>query len=227
MENQNIFDYLKLRASWGKLGNDKVAASAGFASITPVRGVFGNNIAIDGFTNTSNFSWLAWEVVKETNVGVNFATLNNRLSGDIDWYRRVTDNAVISPTLPMQSSTIAGNYGVILNTGVELSLNWTDQIGKDFTYSIGANMAYLHNEVTDLKNGTSMIRGGKTVQKIGEKMNSYYGYKVVGVYQTPEECAADPIAVANGLEPGDFKYEDVNNDGVINGSDKQILGSCK
>ena len=225
MENQNIFDYLKLRASWGKLGNDKVAASAGFASITPVRGVFGNNIAIDGFTNTSNFSWLAWEVVKETNVGVNFATLNNRLSGDIDWYRRVTDNAVISPTLPMQSSTIAGNYGVILNTGVELSLNWTDQIGKDFTYSIGANMAYLHNEVTDLKNGTSMIRGGKTVQKIGEKMNSYYGYKVVGVYQTPEECAADPIAVANGLEPGDFKYEDVNNDGVIDGSDKQILGS--
>ena len=225
MENQNIFDYLKLRASWGKLGNDKVAASAGFASITPVRGVFGNNIAIDGYTNTSNFSWLAWEVVKETNVGVNFATLNNRLSGDIDWYRRVTDNAVISPTLPMQNSTIAGNYGVILNTGVELSLNWTDQIGKDFTYSIGANMAYLHNEVTDLKNGTSMIRGGKTVQKIGEKMNSYYGYKVVGIYQTPEECAADPIAVANGLEPGDFKYEDVNNDGVIDGSDKQILGS--
>ena len=111
MENQNIFDYLKLRASWGKLGNDKVAASAGFASITPVRGVFGYNVAnvangvvLDGFTNTSNFSWLAWEVVKETNVGVNFATLNNRLSGDIDWYRRVTDNAVISPTLPMQNS---------------------------------------------------------------------------------------------------------------------------
>jgi len=225
MEDQSVFDYLKVRASWGKLGNDKIAASAGFASINPVRAVFGNGIALDGYTNTSNFSWLAWEVVKETNVGINFATLGNRLNADIDWYRRVTDNAVISPTLPMQSSTIAGNYGVILNSGVELSLNWSDKIGDDFTYTIGTTMSYLHNEVTDLKNGTSIIRGGKTVNMIGEKMNSYYGYKVVGIYQTPEEVAADPIAVANNLEPGDFKYEDVNGDGAIDGSDKQILGS--
>lgn len=225
MENQHVFDYLKLRASWGKLGNDKIAASAGFASITPVRGVFGTNTALDGYYNTSNFSWLAWEVVKETNVGVNFSMLKNRLSADIDWYRRVTDNAVISPTLPMQTTTIAGNYGVILNTGVELSLNWSDKIGDDFTYTIGTTLSYLHNEVTDLKNGTSIIRGGKTVNMIGEKMNSYYGYKVVGIYQTAEEVAADPIAVANNLEPGDFKYQDVNGDNVIDGSDKQILGS--
>ncbi len=225
MKDQNIFDYLKLRASWGKLGNDKVAASAGFASISTVQAVFGTNTAIDGYTNTSNFSWLAWEVVNETNVGVNFSTLKNRLSADIDWYYRLTDNAVISPTLPMQNTTIAGNYGVILNTGVDLSLNWSDRIGKDFTYSIGANLAYLHNEVKDLKNGTSIIRGGKTVNMIGEKMNSYYGYKVIGIYQTEEQCANDPIAVANNLEPGDFIYEDVNGDGVIDGSDKQILGS--
>ena len=224
MENQDIFDYLKLRASWGKLGNDKVAASAGFASINVVQGVFGGTTALPGFTNSTNFSWLAWEVVKETNVGVNFSTLNNRLSGDIDWYYRLTDNAVISPKLPMQNTTIAGNYGEILNTGVELSLNWTDKIGEDFTYTIGANMAYLHNEVKALKDGT-LIRGGKTVQKVGEKMNSYYGYKVIGIYQTPEECAADPIAVDNNLEPGDFKYEDVNGDNVIDGNDKQILGS--
>lgn len=63
---------MKLRASWGKLGNDKIAASAGFASIQNVRSVFGPNTAIDGFINTTNFSWLGWEVVNETNVGVNF-----------------------------------------------------------------------------------------------------------------------------------------------------------
>lgn len=56
-------------------------------------------------------------------------------------------------------------------------------------------------------------------------MNSFYGYKVIGIYQTPEQCAADPIAVANGLEPGDFIYEDVNGDHVIDGNDKQVLGS--
>ncbi len=75
-----------------------------------------------------------------------------------------------------------------------------------------------------LRDGVNMIKGGKTVQKVGEKMNSYYGYKVVGVYQTDEECAADPIAVANGLVPGDFKYEDVNGDHVINEAYKKILG---
>lgn len=203
MADQNVLDYLKVRASWGKLGNDKIAASAGFASTKPVRGVFGNTV-LDGYTYESNFSWLSWEVVNETNVGLNFATLNNRLSGDIDWYYRKTENAVISPTIPMQNTTIAGNYATILNTGVDLSLNWADKLSKDFSYNVGFNIGYLHNEVKSLLNNLNIIKGGKTVQKVGEKMNSYYGYKVIGIYQTPEECAADPIAVANKLVPGDF-----------------------
>lgn len=219
MADQNVLDYLKVRASWGKLGNDKIAASAGFASTNPVRGVFGNTV-LDGYTYESNFSWLSWEVVNETNVGLNFATLNNRLSGDIDWYYRKTENAVISPTIPMQNTTIAGNYATILNTGVDLSLNWADKLSKDFSYNVGFNIGYLHNEVKSLLNNLNIIKGGKTVQKVGEKMNSYYGYKVIGIYQTPEECAADPIAVANKLVPGDFKYEDVNGDGAIDGRDK-------
>ena len=132
MKNQNIFDYMKLRASWGKLGNDKIAASAGFASIQNVQSVFGPNTAIDGFINTTNFSWLGWEVVNETNVGVNFSTLKNRLNADIDWYYRLTDNAVISPKLPMSGELLAGNNGQILNTGIDLSLNWNDKIGQDF-----------------------------------------------------------------------------------------------
>ena len=71
----------------------------------------------------------------------------------------------------------------------------------------------------------SSIKGGKTINMVGKEMNSYYGYKVVGVYQTLEECAEDPIAVANKLVPGDFKYEDVNGDNVIDGDDRQVLGS--
>lgn len=139
MADQNVLDYLKVRASWGKLGNDKIAASAGFASTNPVRGVFGNTV-LDGYTYESNFSWLSWEVVNETNVGLNFATLNNRLSGDIDWYYRKTENAVISPTIPMQNTTIAGNYATILNTGVDLSLNWADKLSKDFSYNVGLTL---------------------------------------------------------------------------------------
>mgnify|MGYP002525143022 CR=1 FL=1 len=225
MKNQKVFDFLKLRASWGKLGNDKIAASAGYAAATTNRAVFGTNNALDGYINGSTFSWLAWEVVKETNVGLNFSTLGNRLTADIDWYCRLTDNAVISPTRPMQNTTVAGNWGQILNTGVDVTLNWNQKVSDDFSYQVGANLTWLHNEVKSLKDGITMLQGGKTVQVVGEKMNSYYGYKVVGVYQTEAACQADPIAVANGLQPGDFKYEDVNADGVIDGSDKQVLGS--
>ena len=226
MADQKAFDYLKLRASWGKLGNDKIAASAGFANVNVVQAVFGTNNPLDGYKNTSNFSWLGWEVVNETNVGLSLATLRNRLSADIDWYYRMTENAVISPMIPMTTNTIAGNYGEVLNSGIDLSLNWNDKINKDFSYNIGFNLGWLHNEVKSLKGELNYIKdGGKVVQMVGEKMNSYYGYKVVGIYQTAEECANDPIAVANNLQPGDFKYQDVNGDDKIDGQDKQVLGS--
>lgn len=218
-------NYLKLRASWGLLGNDKIGASYGTTSSSVTRAVFGTNTALSGYINATNFSWLSWEVVNETNIGTNFAFLGNRLTGDIDWYYRLTQNAVVSPALPMQEETIAGNWGEILNMGVDINLNWEHHVDKDWTYFIGANVSWLRNRVMSLRDGVNMIKGGKTVQKVGEKMNSYYGFKVVGVYQTDEECATDPIAVANGLVPGDFRYEDVNNDNVIDESDKQILGS--
>ena len=218
-------DYLKLRASWGLLGNDKIGASFGTTSSDLARAVFGTNTAVSGYINSTNFSWLSWEVVNETNVGTNFAFFGNKLTGDIDWYYRLTQNAVVSPMLPMQEQSIAGNWGEILNMGVDVNLNWEQRIGKDFTYFVGGNVSWLRNRVMSLREGVNIIKGGKTVQMVGEKMNSYYGFKVVGVYQTDEECATDPIAVANGLVPGDFKYQDVNGDKIIDDSDKQILGS--
>ncbi|GAA6401584.1 hypothetical protein K020075H21_09230 [Bacteroides ovatus] len=226
MKDQKFFDYLKLRASWGRLGNDHVAASDGFASITTgnsASGVFGNS-TFPGYQNTTYFSYLKWELVDETNVGLNFSTFKNRLNVDLDYFYRLTKRAVISPRLPFSNDVLAGNYGKILNSGFDLSLNWNDNIGRDFKYNLGVNLSYLKNKVKDL-GGLSSIKGGKTINMVGKEMNSYYGYKVVGVYQTLEECAEDPIAVANKLVPGDFKYEDVNGDNVIDGDDRQVLGS--
>ena len=226
MKDQDLFQYLKLRASWGKLGNDKIAASAGYAASATARAVFGTNNALDGYINGSTFSWLSWETVNETNIGLNFTTANNHLTGDIDWYYRLTSDAVISPARPMQNTTVAGNWAEILNMGVDMTLNWNQRLTKDFSYQIGANLGWLHNEVKSLKDGVKQVQtNGKVYQIVGEKMNSYYGYKVLGVYQNAAEVAADPVAVANGLEPGDFRYEDVNGDKVIDGSDKQALGS--
>lgn len=226
MKNQKAIDYLKIRASWGMLGNDHVAASDGFASIATgngASGVFGNTI-VSGYQNNSYFSWLQWELVDEINVGFNMSVLQNRLNIDADYFHRMTRHAVISPRLPFSNDVLAGNYGKILNEGFDVGLNWNDRIGKDFKYTIGANLSFLKNTVKDL-GGKAIINDGKTVNIVGEQMNSFYGYKVVGIYQTPEEVAADPIAKANGLEPGDFKYQDVNKDGVIDASDRQTLGS--
>ncbi len=226
MKHQHLFDYLKLRATWGQLGNDHVAASDGFASINTgnnYSGVFGNN-TIAGYQNTSYFSWLKWELVDEFNLGFSMSSFNSRLNIDFDYFHRLTKNAVISPRLPFSIDTLAGNYGKILNQGFDITTTWNDRIGTDFKYHIGANLSFLWNQVKSL-GGQKIIKGDKTVNIVGKEMNSFYGYKVIGVYQTAEECAKDPIAVANGLEPGDFKYEDVNKDGKIDGDDKQVLGS--
>ena len=219
MENQNIFDYMKLRASWGKLGND------GFASVItglPASGVFGQT-TYPGFKNTSYYSWLKWEVVTETNVGIQFTTLNNKLDVDVDWFYRQTDNAVISPLLPFENRTLAGNYGTIENMGADIQATWSDRVG-DFKYYVTANGSFLRNRVKKL-GGKSIIKGGQTANIVGEKMNSFYGYKVIGVYQNAAQVSADPIAVANGLQPGDLIYQDVNGDGQLNGDDQMALGS--
>lgn len=226
MKNQKFFDYLKIRASWGRLGNDHVAASDGFASISTgnaTSGVYGNN-TFPGYQNNIYYSWLKWELVDETNVGVNFSTLKNRLNVDVDYYYRMTKRAVISPRLPFSNATLAGNHGKILNQGVDVATNWNDSPTKDFKYNIGVNLSFLSNKVKDL-GGLPYIRGGKTINMVGKEMNSYYGYKVVGIYQTQAECESDPIAVAENLVPGDFKYQDVNKDKVIDGEDRQTLGA--
>lgn len=230
MKDQKWADYFKLRASWGKLGNDKIKASDGFASVKQdmtTSGIYGNS-AIPGYTNVVYFSWLGWEVVNETNVGIDFKTLNSRLSVEADWYYRLTENAVIDAPLPMGAGNLLGNNGEILNTGVELSVNWSDRIGKDFSYFVGANITTLHNEVKNL-NGLPYLYGGsaefRTISKLGGELNAYYGHEIEGVYQNAAEVAADPIAVANGLNPGDFKYKDQNTDGKINDDDRVVLGS--
>lgn len=226
MKSVKAIDYLKLRASWGKLGNDHVAASDGFASISTGNGssgVFGGS-TFPGYQNSSYFSWLQWEVVDEFNAGFNLVTLSNRLSVDVDYFHRMTNHAVISPRVPFGTEALAGNYGKILNQGVDFSATWSDKIGNDFKYNIGLNMSFLNNEVKEL-GGKSIIFEGFTVNKVGENMNSFYGYEVEGIYQTPEECAADRTAVLNGLEPGDFRYKDLNGDGIIDGNDRTTLGS--
>jgi TonB-linked SusC/RagA family outer membrane protein len=225
--SQNGFiDFLKLRASWGKLGNDKINASSGSNVTSAILTAFGDVLA-SGEVTANTFSYLNWEVATEWNFGLTSRLLNNRLSIDADYFIRDTDQAAIQVTA-VTGEVFNRSLGVIRNSGFEFAATWTDNISKDFRYNIGANFATLKNETRDIY-GQSYIDGGTAEFRqrtyVGHPLLAFYGYEVAGVYQTPEEVSADAIAVANGLAPGDLKYKDRNGDGVLNDDDRTILGS--
>jgi TonB-linked SusC/RagA family outer membrane protein len=227
LKGNQILNFLKLRASWGQLGNDKIQASDGTTTTSVVTTALGDQL-VTGTVTTNTFSSLKWEVTEETNIGVTAKMLNNRLSMDADYYIRDTKNGVISVTIPIVGGTILKNVGEFRNSGFELALNWNDSFSNGIGYNIGANITTLKNEVLDLY-GQQYIDGGSAEFRqrsmVGEPLLAFFGREVLGVYQNAAEIAADPVAVANGLEPGDFKYKDQNKDGVINDDDRVVLGS--
>lgn len=232
VSEENFFDirgldYLKLRASWGQLGNDRIQASDGARTTTVITTAIDDQL-VSGTTTTSTFSALEWEVVEESNFGLTSYILDNRLSVDADYYIRDTKNAVIPVEIPSVGGTVRRNVGVIRNTGFELALGWEDRLSDNLRYNIGANITTLKNEVIDLF-GQPYIDGGTAEFRqrsiVGQPLLAFFGREVVGVYQTQAQIDADPVAVANGLVPGDLIYKDQNSDGVIDDDDRVVLGS--
>jgi TonB-linked SusC/RagA family outer membrane protein len=227
MKGNEIVDFLKLRASWGKLGNDKIQPDDGAITTTLITTAINGELVTGAYTETI-YSSLKWEITEETNVGITARFLGDRLSMDADYYVRDTKDAAISVTVPASEKTILRNVGIIRNSGFELGLNWRDDLPSGIRYTIGANIATLKNEVRDLY-GQPYIDGGSAEFRqrsiVGEPLLAFYGREVIGVYQNDEQVANDPVAVANGLAPGDFIFKDQNNDGVIDDKDRVVLGS--
>ncbi|MCE4565952.1 TonB-dependent receptor [Maribellus sp. CM-23] len=232
MSDINWLDYLKLRASWGKLGNNSVPASDGASTTNNVTVAIGDQL-LSGTSTSSNFSYLKWEVTEETNFGLTANLFDNRLSVDADYFTRDTENAVISIQVPLIGQTVRRSLGVIRNSGFELGLNWSNQVSKDFSYNLGVNISTLNNKVLDLY-GQEYIDGGSAEFRqrtiVGDPLLAFFGWETDGIYQSWDEINADPVAVENGLEPGDFRYKDQQAEGeegygIIDGEDRVVLGS--
>lgn len=227
LRNHDLISFLKIRASWGQLGNDKIKASDGALTTSVVTTALGD-VLYSGTTVGGVYSSLRWELTEETNLGVTANFFNNRLSLDADYYVRDTKEAAINVKIPAVGGTVLRNVGVIRNSGFELALGWSDKISGDLRYNIGANISTLKNEVRDLY-GQPYIDGGSAEFRqrsiIGQPLLAFYGYEVTGVYQNEAEINADPFAKANGLVPGDLKYRDTNGDKEINDDDRVVLGS--
>lgn len=226
MENI-VFDFLKLRASWGELGNDKVASSEGSITSEVVTTALGET-QYSGVVTNSDFTTLKWEVTEEINVGISARMFNNNLSLEADYYVRDTKDAVIPVNRPLIPGSTRQNVGEIRNSGFELALDWNKRVTEDFGYYIGANFSTLDNEVLDLKDAPYLDAGTAEFRQrsiVGQPIFAFFGNEVAGVYQNDAEIQSDPIALANNLVPGDFKYKDINGDGAINDDDRVVLGS--
>jgi len=226
-QDVEFINYLKLRGGWGKLGNDKIPRQDGANTTNPIFLAIDDK-QTDGTITTSTFGYLEWETVAGTNVGVTADFFESRLNLVADYYIRDTENAAIPVSLKLQPGSVLRNVGVIRNSGLEMALTWNGEITKDLKYTVSGNFATLKNEVRDLY-GQSYINGGQAEfrqrSQVGEPLMSFYGYEVAGVYQNQLEIDSDPIAIANGLVPGDFRFADQNNDDVIDDDDKVFLGS--
>ncbi len=233
-------DYLKLRASWGMLGNDNVPANdiniAGNSGVDS-SAVFGDTL-VDGMgAQTVYQNYLKWEVVTETNVGADFALAGNRLSGELDLYRRVTDRVVFHAPVATGGgvATLLANNGKVLNAGAELSLRWADTIGASFSYNVGLNATFNHNEVLSLE-GADSIPGAltngayATMTQVGYPIGAFWGYQVDGIFQKESEAQLSEVYQA-ATGAGFFRYHDFagspdgSPDGKITEADRVYLGS--
>ncbi|MDT7829377.1 TonB-dependent receptor [Pricia sp. S334] len=226
---QNSFvDFLKLRASWGELGNDKVPSSEG-GIVSEVITTALDDTMVSGVETSSDFTALKWEVTEEINGGITARFFDSNLSLEADYYVRTTKDAVIDVLRPLIPGATRQNVGEIRNSGLELALNWNKTVSEDFSYSVGANFASLKNEVLDLDGQPYLDAGSAEFRQrsiVGEPIFAFYGLETVGVYQNEAQIQADPVAVDNGLEPGDFIYKENGGDpNTIDGDDRVVLGS--
>lgn len=252
---RDVVETLKFRAGWGQIGNEKISSNNYFARVTTgsqfVTYVLGADQQLAyGATMTSLPSeYLKWETTEQTNFGFDFGALNNRLTGAIDYYIKDTKDMLLSVVLPSHIGMLFSspdNVGEVRNSGLEFSANWRDRVTKDLNYSIGGNISTVKN--TFVKMGTSSPMYGQgfkgenlIVSKEGYPLYSFYGYTYDGIFQNQAEVDdyvikdENGIPVLNGdgelqhiipgIQPGDVRYLDMNNDGKITDLDKTILGS--
>jgi len=228
MENLAFIDFLKLRASYGKIGNDKIGNYKHISPVNPkgtqVKGPDGKIYYLPTIQYFADPD-LHWEVVEGTDVGIEAYFLGNRLQMDLGYYNKATSDLLVNAPAPPNGaySYSITNAGDMNNSGFEITMAWNDHIGE-LKYSVSANASFLKNKVTSLPNDRDIIAGDH-VTKVGEPIASIYGYQQEGIYQDQNEIDNSPETKYGTVRPGDIKFKDTNNDGVIDPKDRTYQGN--
>ncbi|HEX6915050.1 MAG TPA: SusC/RagA family TonB-linked outer membrane protein, partial [Chitinophagaceae bacterium] len=227
MDDQNFFNFLKLKASIGVLGGQNTYGydyplyprlAAGNSA------VFGTNIYtayVNDYTPDPN---LHWEKNHAKEIGVEFNTLKNKLHVELNYYDRLTKGSLAFLMLPSGKFQL-GNYGDISNKGIEALATWTHMLTRDLSFSISGNITTFKNEVKAF--GTPLAASEQTPNQteVGYPIGYFYGYIVDGVYQSYADKLGSPKVIGYEYGPGDLKYRDVNGDGKIDTKDRTMIGN--
>ena len=242
-----VVSNLKFRASWGQLGNENALGYYDFLALISTY-----NDLFQGYVQGSGSSaWsgsiaralenrsLKWETTDTKNIGFDFGLFNNRLNGNINYYINETRDLLITRSLAPSAglSNPVLNVGKMRNQGVELELNWNDNI-SDFNYTVGFNLSTVKNKVVELANAEQTIYGEglkygsehfPTQTKVGKPIGSFYLYQADGIFQTKDEINRHVNSKGELLQPdaqlGDIRFIDTNGDGYIDEDDKVYCGS--
>ena len=225
MLNQNLFDQLKLKASYGVLGNQysSIHYPAYPAYTTGSSAIFGESVVpayVLAYRNTPN---LQWETITSYEAGLEMRLFQNRFSFETAYFDKTTKDLLTF--VDLGSEKFYTNAGEIGNKGFEFTASWNDKINDDFSYSISGNATTLKNNVQSVYEPGFQVFDGPSILTAGAPIGSFYGYVVEGVYQTYADVLASAPSTLGNYGPGDLKYKDINGDGKINTDDRKIIGN--
>ncbi len=226
---KHVVNDMKIRASWGKLGNQDALTDYYPAIPTlslgydyPFNSAINSGAAIVNARNTA----ITWEEATSTGIGLDLKLIN-RIDLNIDWYKRLTSGIIMAVPSPetFALANFVDNVGRMENKGIEVNAQYNDRFGSvDFNF--GLNFAYNKNTLLELA-GQNEILNGYYIRRIGEPVDVFYGYKTDGIFRTDEEAAAvdNRLYNAGTFKAGDLRYVDSNGDKIINSSDRVVLGN--
>lgn len=237
---QNWLSNLKIRGSWGMLGNQDAlnsadASGAFYPAINTYEiGAtypFGGALNSGYYQGSFRLNTITWEKAKTWGVGIDFGLFNNKVTGSVDYYNRKTEGIMMDVAVPNEFalSPYKDNVGEMVNRGVELNISYNDKWG-DWSFGAAANFAYNHNEITDLGGVDYLETGYSQRNAVGFAMNSYYLYQADGFFNSQEEADAFTAKYGNPFGGGEFKagdirYVDTDGNGTLNGKDRVMANS--
>jgi TonB-linked SusC/RagA family outer membrane protein len=241
LQHAKFIDDLKLRAGYGVTGNQNIGNYSFASSLTSAVYVFNGNTVPAEIAMVMSNPNVKWETVEQSNIGIDATMFNRRLTFAIDAYLKNTSNMLVPMPVPISTgySDIVVPYintGKVQNKGVEISVSSKNLVGV-FKWNTNLNVSFNKNKVVSLYQDAPMyigsgigLNGTLATNTVGYPINAFYGYVMDGIFQTQKEVDAASVQVPgadpyNRTSPGDVRFRDLNNDGVINDADRTILGN--